>query len=54
AAFLGRRIGFPDIVVCVEAVLAEDRPAAPGDLDAVAELDRTARRKAENWIKKAG
>ncbi|MBN9497652.1 MAG: 1-deoxy-D-xylulose-5-phosphate reductoisomerase [Alphaproteobacteria bacterium] len=54
AAFLARRIGFLDIVACVEAVLAEDRPAAPGDLDAVAELDRTARRKAENWIKKAG
>ncbi len=54
AAFLARRIGFLDIVACVEAVLAEDRPAAPGDLEAVAELDRTARRKAENWIKKAG
>ncbi|MCA0450797.1 MAG: 1-deoxy-D-xylulose-5-phosphate reductoisomerase [Proteobacteria bacterium] len=54
AAFLARRIGFLDIVACVEAVLAEDRPAAPGDLEAVAELDRAARRKAENWIKKAG
>ncbi len=54
AAFLARRIGFLDIVACVEAVLAEDRPAAPGDLEAVAELDRTARCKAENWIKKAG
>lgn len=54
AAFLARRIGFLDIVACVEAVLAEDRPAAPGDLDTVAELDRSARRKAENWIKKAG
>lgn len=54
AAFLARRIGFLDIVACVEAVLAEDRPAAPGDLDAVAELDRAARRKAEDWIKKAG
>ena len=54
AAFLARRIGFLDIVACVEAVLAETRPPAPGDLDAVAELDRTARRKAENWIKKAG
>jgi 1-deoxy-D-xylulose-5-phosphate reductoisomerase len=53
AAFLARRIGFLDIVACVEAVLAETRPPAPGDLDAVAELDRTARRKAENWIKKA-
>jgi 1-deoxy-D-xylulose-5-phosphate reductoisomerase len=54
AAFLARRIGFLDIVACVEAVLAETRPPAPGDLDAVAELDRTARRKAEDWIKKAG
>ncbi len=54
AAFLARRIGFLDIVACVEAVLAEDRPAAPGDLDTVAELDRSARRKAENWIKKVG
>jgi 1-deoxy-D-xylulose-5-phosphate reductoisomerase len=54
AAFLARRIGFLDIVACVEAVLAETRPAAPGDLEAVAELDRTARRKAEDWIKKAG
>lgn len=54
AAFLARRIGFLDIVACVEAVLAEDRPAAPGDLAAVAELDSAARRKAEDWIKKAG
>ena len=54
AAFLARRIGFLDIVACVEAVLAQDRPAAPGDLEAVAELDRTARRQAEDWIKKAG
>ncbi len=54
AAFLARRIGFLDIVACVEAVLAEDRPAAPSDLEAVAELDASARRKAENWIKKAG
>lgn len=54
AAFLARRIGFLDIVACVEAVLAEARPAAPSDLETVAELDRTARRKAEDWIKKAG
>jgi len=54
AAFLARRIGFLDIVACVEAVLTEDRPAAPSDLETVAELDASARRKAENWIKKAG
>jgi 1-deoxy-D-xylulose-5-phosphate reductoisomerase len=53
AAFLAGRIGFLDIVACVEAVLAHDRPATPADLDAVAAIDAEARIRAENWIKKA-
>lgn len=52
AAFLARRIGFLDIAACVEAVLSLDRPAPPAGLDAVRELDASARRDAENWIGK--
>jgi 1-deoxy-D-xylulose-5-phosphate reductoisomerase len=52
AAFLAGRIGFLDIVRCVEAVLAQGRTAPPADLDAVGELDAAGRRAAEIWIGK--
>lgn len=52
AAFLAGRIGFLDIAACVEAVLSLPRPSAPVDLEAVGELDASARRAAENWIVK--
>lgn len=52
AAFLAGRIGFLDIAACVDAVLSLPRPPAPVDLEAVGELDASARRAAENWIVK--
>jgi 1-deoxy-D-xylulose-5-phosphate reductoisomerase len=52
AAFLAGRIGFLDIAACVEAVLSLDRPPAPANLEAVGELDASARRAAEIWIGK--
>ena len=42
-AFLDRRIRFPAIAAIIESILAKCQSAAPGDLDAILELDREAR-----------
>jgi 1-deoxy-D-xylulose-5-phosphate reductoisomerase len=47
AAFLGRRIGFLDIVATVEAILADYAPTAPASIADVVAIDRETRRRAE-------
>jgi len=42
-AFLDRRIRFPAIAAIIESILAKCQSPAPGDLDAILELDREAR-----------
>ena len=49
-AFLRGRLPFARIAAVIQEVLAQSREGSPGDLDAVIEMDRLARRRAENLM----
>ncbi len=50
AAFLERRIRFPQIASIIEDVLSLEPVVAVDDLDAVFEADAKARALAEHWL----
>ncbi|MFP3527003.1 1-deoxy-D-xylulose-5-phosphate reductoisomerase, partial [Pantoea sp. SIMBA_072] len=52
AAFLERRIRFPQIASIIEDVLAREPVVAVNDLSAVFEADRKARGLAEQWLER--
>jgi 1-deoxy-D-xylulose-5-phosphate reductoisomerase len=51
AAFLGRRVRFPDIWKIVEEVMARHTPVAHADLDAILQADQWARAEATRFVK---
>jgi 1-deoxy-D-xylulose-5-phosphate reductoisomerase len=50
AAFLERRIGFPEITQSIERALAAEPPAELGSIDECVEVDARARRRVRDWI----
>ncbi len=54
AAFLERRIPFPAIARCVEAVIDAQKPVEAKDLEVLQRVDQEARTAAVEWIRKKG
>jgi 1-deoxy-D-xylulose-5-phosphate reductoisomerase len=50
-AFLAGEITFPDIADGIEAVLDDHSPTHPRTVDDILEVDRAARRSAEQWLR---
>src|SRR5881409_98332 len=50
AAFLDRRIGFPEITQSIERALAAEPPAELGSIEECVEVDARTRRRVRDWI----
>jgi len=50
AAFLERRIGFPEITQSIERALAAEPPAELGSIEECVEVDARTRRRVRDWI----
>src|SRR5437899_8914181 len=50
AAFLERRIGFPEITQSIERALAAEPPVGPGSIEECVEVDARTRRRVRDWI----
>jgi len=50
AAFLERRIGFPEITQSIEHALAAEPPAELGSIEECVEVDARTRRRVREWI----